>query len=91
MKTLMIALALLASPAAAQYSEIGGANLDAAGSIAGQTALGSYAYNKRKLTPAQRAVVIRTCRYQLPQFRVQYGRANPQVRKLTRMCAAQGY
>lgn len=87
---------LLASPAAAQYSEIGGANLDAAGSIAGTAAMGSYLDNdnsSRAPRSSQRARAARaaaTCA-NLPRVRARLGASNPNVQGLARACRQAGF
>lgn len=87
---------LLASPATAQYSEIGGANLDAAGSIAGTAAMGSYLENDnggRSVRSSQRARAARaaaTCA-NLPRVRARLGANNPNVQGLARACRQAGF
>lgn len=87
---------LLASPATAQHSEIGAANLDAAGSIAGTAALGSYLDDDRGGRPArasQRARAKRaaaTCA-NLPRVRARLGADDPNVQGLARACRRAGF
>jgi len=87
---------LLASPAAAQHSEIGGANLDAAGSIAGTMAMGSYTENDnrgRSARSSHRARAARaaaTCA-NLPRVRARLGADNPDVQGLARACRQAGF
>jgi len=87
---------LLASPAAAQHSDLGAANLDAAGSIAGGIAMGSYAENEngsRSARPSNRARAARaaaTCA-NLPRVRARLGADNPKVQGLAKACRQAGF
>jgi len=87
---------LLAFPVAAQHSEISRANLDAAGSIAGTMALGSYLGNAdggRSARSSQRAQAARaaaTCA-NLPRVRARLGANNPDVQGLARACRQAGF
>ncbi len=88
---------LAASPVAAQYSDIGGANLDAAGSIAGTMAMNSYLDDDddkgRSARPvrSRRQAIATTCTKYLPVYRSRYGSNHPQVRKLAGMCRRDGF
>jgi hypothetical protein len=87
---------LLGSPAAAQHSDSGAANLDAAGSIAGGIAMGSYTENEnggRSRRPSDRARAARaaaTCA-NLPRVRARLGAKNPDVQGLARACRQAGF
>jgi hypothetical protein len=87
---------LVASSATAQHSEIGGANLDAAGSIAGTAALGSYLDDysgSRSPRVSQRARAKRaaaTCA-NLPRVRARLGADDPNVQGLARACRRAGF
>jgi len=93
--TLAIGMLLAAIPASAQYSDIGGANLDAAGSIAGTMAMNSYLDDDDDNRPARssrraRSRAAATCA-NLPKVRARYGANNPNVQGLARACRQGGY
>ncbi len=83
---------LLVSPATAQHSDLGAANLDAAGSIAGGIAMGSYTENEngsrsaRSSYRARAARAAATCA-NLPRVRARLGADN----RLARACRQAGF
>jgi len=94
---LIISVLFITVPATAQYSDIGGANLDAAGSIAGTMAMNSYLDDDddkgRTARPvrSRRQAIATTCTKYLPVYRSRYGSNHPQVRKLAGMCRRDGF
>jgi len=91
------AVLLTAAPALAQYSDIGGANLDAAASIAGTAAMNSYLDDDdRSAAPTRRAAAKgspersrQTCAN--GRRMALAGDRRPQLGQLLRLCRSIGY